>query len=213
MDTTTYIDIENGERETVFFFMLNAFLCARIDTANESDGDEEVNVYMAYLLESLVDGSFYAEHGDSLAFSPLDVYAKANESDETRYKLDIYRRNADSRLIAFALFDGWGDHESRYRRDSTPRDSYLDEARQYYGWASVFCGRLPSRYHALCTTLDKISSSFDSYVGILDHMSSHYMNLLRRMTPGEIFHLEREAHQAALPQIEEHALDRLLVLR
>ena len=127
MDATTYIDIENGERETVFFFMLNAFLCARIDTANESEGDEEVNVYMAYLLESLVDGTFYAEYGDSLAFTPLDVYAKANERDETRYKLDIYRRNADFRLIAFALFDGWGDHESRYRRNFTPRDSYLVE--------------------------------------------------------------------------------------
>ena len=169
-----------------------------------------MNVYIAYLLQSLVDGSFYADHGDSLAVTPLDVYAKAEESDANGYKLDVYRRNADYRLVAFALFDGWGDHESRYRRNSTPSASYLDEARQYYSWASVFCSRLPAKYHGLCDTLDKISSSFDSYVDILNHMSSHYMHLLRRLTPGEIFHLERGAHEAALPQIEEQALDRLL---
>ena len=89
-------------------------------------------------------------------------------------------------------------------------NAYLVEAQQYYRWASVFCSRLPSKYHGLCQTLDKISSSFDSYIDILNHMSSHYMHLLRRLTPGEMFHLEREAHEAALPQIEEHALDRLL---
>ena len=210
MKTTRYVDIESGERETVFFFMLNAFLCARIDTANESENDEEVNVYMAYLLESLVDGSFYANHGDRLAVTPLDVYAKVEESDEARFKLDVYRRNADFRLVAFALFDGWGDHESRYRRTITPKDSYLDEARQYYGWASAFCSRLPSKYGALSVTLDKISGGFDCYVDVLNHMSSHYMHLLRRMTTGEMFHLEREAHEAALPEIEEQALDRLL---
>lgn len=210
LDTNSYVDIESGERETVFFFMLNAFLCSRIDTANDSEGDEVVNVYMAYLLESLVDGSFYTNHGDRLAVTPVDVFAKVEEHDEARHKLEVYRRNADFRLVAFALFDGWGEYESRYRKNITPKDSYLDEARQYYGWASSFCNRLPDKYSGLSDTLDKISSSFDCYVDVLNHMSSNYMHLLRRLTVGEMFHLEREAHEAAMPDIEEQALDRLL---
>ena len=109
---TKYTDLGNGRRETVFFFMLNAYLNSRIDTNNESNGDEEVNMYMAALLESLVDGSFYVDHADSLAPTPTDVFSKIEDSHSDRRKFDVYRTNADHRLVAFGLFAGWG-HEAR----------------------------------------------------------------------------------------------------
>ncbi|MCH7790061.1 MAG: hypothetical protein IH940_11570 [Acidobacteria bacterium] len=112
--------------------------------------------------------------------------------------------------MAFGLFDGWGEHRSLYRRTCTPDESYLEEAQQYYSWAALFCARLPDRYNGLGGTLEKIATGFDTYLDVLRYMGSHYFHLLYRLTPGEVFHLERDAHQAALPHIEEQALDRML---
>ena len=207
---TQYANLNGGARETVFFFMLNAYLSARIDTAHESDGDEEVNVYMAFLLESLVDGSFYLEHGEKLATTPDDVFQKVGRDDSDRHKLDVYRSNADHRLIAFGLFDGWGGHRSLYRQATTPDESYLEEAQRFYGWAAAFGGRMPANYRGLATTLEKISADFTTYVDVLGYMGSHYMNLIARLSPGELFHLEREAHEAAVPMIKEQTLDGML---
>ena len=207
--TTKYTDLDSGQRETVFFFMLNAYLNARIDTENESDGDEEVNMYMAHLLESLVDGSFYVNHADELAPTSLDVFSKVEDSDSARRKVDVYRTNADHRLVAFGLFDGWGGHRSLYRRSCTPNESYLEEAQRYYGWAALFCTRLP-HCSGLGGTLEKIAVHFNTYLDVFNYMGTHYLHLLHRLTPGEVYHLERKAHEAALPRIEEQALDRML---
>ena len=137
MDSTAYLDLRNGEREPLFFFMLNAYLQSRIETDHESDGDEEVNVYLAGLLHSLVDGRFYADNVDRLATSALDVCQKAEESGTDRGKTNVYRTNADHRLMAFGLFSGFGDHVSLYRRGTTPDEAYIDEARQFYSWAGA----------------------------------------------------------------------------
>ena len=210
MEMATYCDIDTGERQTVFFFMLNAYLHARIDTENESDGDEEVNVYMAYLLQSLADGTFYTANGDNLALTPFDVHRKVELENSDRHKVRVYRANADHRLIAFGLFDGWGEHRSVYRQSFTTSDSYLEEARQYYAWAALFSNRMPARYGAMAVTLGKIASRFDTYLDVLKHIGLSYFDFIERLTPGELFHLEKQAHAAALPKISEHALDRLL---
>ena len=108
MDSTAYLDLRSGESEPLFFFMLNAYLQSRIETDHESDGDEEVNVYLASLLHSLVDGRFFAASVDRLASSALDVCQKAEESGTDRGRTNIYRTNADHRLMAFGLFSGFG---------------------------------------------------------------------------------------------------------
>ncbi len=41
-------------------------------------------------------------------------------------------------------------------------------------------------------------------------MAAHHMDLMERLSPGQTWHLEHEAHEAALPQIEAHALDHML---
>ena len=210
MTAMQYTEIDSGASETVFFFMLNAYLNSRIDTSNESNGDEEVNVYIAYLLQSLVDGSFYVDHGEELAHTPLDVFHKVELEDSDRHKLAVYRANADHRLISFGLFDGWGGHRSLYRQATTPDESYLDEAQRFYGWAAAFGARLPGKYGGLALTLEKIAAEFATYLDVLAYMSTHYLHLIQRLSPGEVYHLERDAHTSAMPKIEEHVLDRML---
>lgn len=210
MDSSAYLDLHNGEREPLFFFMLNAYLQSRIETDHESDGDEEVNVYLAGLLHSLVDGRFYADNVDHLATSALDVCERADQVGTDRGKASVYRTNADHRLMAFGLFAGFGEHASLYRRTMTPDTAYIDEAQQFYSWAALFCARLPSKYRGLATTLEKLADDFDTYHEVLGHMAANHMDLMQRLSPGQTFHLEREAHAAAMPALEEQALDRML---
>ena len=38
-----YTDLASEEQEQIFFFLLNAFLCSRLDTGNETEQDEALN--------------------------------------------------------------------------------------------------------------------------------------------------------------------------
>ena len=210
MDSATYLDLHHGEQETLFFFLLNAYLQSRIDTDNETDGDEEVNVYLAGLLHDIVDGRFYSDNVERLATSSLDVCQLADACGTPRGKTQVYRTNADHRLLAFGLFAGWGEQTSLYRRTQTPDAAHAEAAQQFYAWAALFCARLPERYRGLATTLEKLADGFETYHAVLIHMAGHHLGLMERLSPGQTWHLEREAHRAALPQIEEHALDRML---
>lgn len=210
MQDVGYLDLKTHEQETLFFFMLNAFLCSRLDTDKNSDGDEEVNMYMAHLLLSLVDGRFYTEHTDALGSTPEEVFAKAEQEDTPRHKLQVYRANADHRLVSFGLFSGAGERQSRYRQAFANPAAYLEEAQQYYHWASLFGHRLPTKYQGLALALAKIAAHFETYCTVITHLSATYLQLMPRLNSGELFHLEREAHQAAQPYIQEEALNRLL---
>ena len=209
MQDADYIDLQNGEREPLFFFMLNAYLCSRLDIEQESDEDEEVNVYIAHLLHSLVDGTFYTENAEVLADAPYDVFAKVEERASDRHKLKVYRTNADHRLVAYGLFDGFGNHQGLYRKSTTPQECYLEQAQQYYGWAACFSERLP-RHQGLACALHKLARDFEMYQSVLSHMGATYFGLMSRLSPGEIFHLERQAHEAAKPVLREGALDQML---
>ncbi|MBI92636.1 MAG: hypothetical protein CME05_05410 [Gemmatimonadaceae bacterium] len=57
---------------------------------------------------------------------------------------------------------------------------------------------------------DPLANDFETYHGVLDHMARHHLDLLPRLSRGQAFHLEHGAHEAALPAIQEHALDRML---
>ncbi|MBI1961312.1 MAG: hypothetical protein HY473_02590 [Candidatus Sungbacteria bacterium] len=207
-----YVDLGNGERETMLFFLLNALLQSRIETGHESDGDEEVNVYITGLLHSIVDGTFYVDNGGRLAASPLDVAQIAGQAGTVRGKASVYRTNADCRLMEFGLFSGCGGYVSLYRQAMTPQpaETYLEQAEQFYAWAALLCSRMPARYRGLALTLYKLAEGFDIYRQVLSHMGANYIGLLARLSAGQMAHLEHDAHQAALPAIAEHALDRML---
>ena len=69
---------------------------------------------------------------------------------------------------------------------------------------------MPSHYRGLALTLWKLGKGFDTYCQVLVHMAANHLNLLARLSPGQVWHMERAANTAAGPAIEEHALDRML---
>lgn len=77
-----------------------------------SRGREEVNTYLAHLLLSLADGRFYTEHTEVLGATSAEVFAKAEEEDTPRHKVQVYRATADHRLVSFGVFSGAGERQS-----------------------------------------------------------------------------------------------------
>ncbi|MSR83354.1 MAG: hypothetical protein EXS58_10600 [Candidatus Latescibacteria bacterium] len=167
-------------------------------------------MYMAHLLLSLTDGRFYTEHTEVLGSTPAEVFAKAEKEDTPRHKLQVYKANADHRLVSFGLFSGAGERQSRYRQTFANPAAYLEEAQQYYHWAALFGHCLPAKSQGLALALAKIAAHFETYCTVLTHLSATYLQLMPRLSSGELFHLERETNQAAQPYIQEEALNRLL---
>lgn len=205
-----FMDMKTGKQQTLLFFMFNSFLFSRIEINKETDGDEEVNVYMAHLLLSLVDGRLFSEHADRLAITPADVFLKAEQEDSPRRKFQVYRANADHRLIFYCVFSGTGKHQSLYRQQFTLPESYPEEAQTYYGRAALAAFRLPTRYQGLALAINKIAENFETYRAILTHMSGNYLNLYCQITPGQLFHLQHEANKVTSPEIKKIALDQML---
>ena len=93
-----------------------------------AEEDEEGNVYIAHLLHLLVDGTFYTQKAEVLADAPYDVFSQVEASESDRYKVKVYHTNADHRLVAQALFAGFGSHKGFYRKSTTPQECYLEQA-------------------------------------------------------------------------------------
>jgi len=53
--------------------------------------------------------------------------------------------------------------------------------------------------------LEKLSVGFDKYIRILSHMRGEYLDLMKRLSQGEVYHLERS--------VDEHAQQELLRLK
>ena len=94
-----------------------------------TEEDEEVNVYIANLLHSLVEGTFYTQNAEVLADAPYDVFSQVEASESDR-------------------------HKGFYRKNTTPQECYLEQAQQYYGWAACFPNdcRAAGDWRARCTS-------------------------------------------------------------
>ncbi|MDP6776308.1 MAG: hypothetical protein QGI83_06055 [Candidatus Latescibacteria bacterium] len=210
MKSYPYQVVGTGEREESLFFMLDALLRSRIETGEETTDDEDVNVYLASLLHSFLDRSFFCDNGDCLSSYGVDVFALAEGSNDLRTKYHVYKGNADYALVSVGVF------EQPYCREATPHASEFAEeatvarAKLYYGCASDCSRRLARRKTGVTGVLEKLCGRIETYLKILSHMRAAYLHLLRRLTDGEMFHLQREAQKEAVEGISEESRDRFL---
>ena len=153
--------------------------------------DEDVNVYLASLLTSHVyDGGKATAH----LVMPYDVslFEAAARESEPRRRFELYRANADHILVRMGIFD----NPSGRRPCSAPhmsmsREGWLGRGSAYYrlAWASAMeTFRRPT---AVGDVMEKLSSAFERYVGVLSGMRSSRLGIVPRLSDGSIFHLGR----------------------
>jgi hypothetical protein len=185
--------------QTSYFFMLNCLLHSRVHTGLESNSefyDEDVNVYLAHLLNSHIDPARSAAAAEYVAPDDATVHRMIADAGDDRQRYRIYKTNADFLLIAVTIFDVFEDrHYNRHPALHIPRESHIAKAAVYYSLAASYASRLGCGPASLAATLQKLSDGIESYVRILAYLRGHYFDLIRRYSLGELFHLERSIQE------------------
>jgi hypothetical protein len=185
--------------QTSYFFMLNCLLHSRVHTGLESNSefyDEDVNVYLAHLLNAHIDPARAAHAAEWIAPDDATVHRMIADAPDDRQRYQIYKANADFLLVAVTIFDVFEDrHYNRHPAFHIPRESHIGRAALYYSLAASHAARLSSGPASLAPTLAKISEGIETYVRILAYLRGHYLDLIRRYSVGELFHLERSIQE------------------
>ncbi|MFH1865317.1 MAG: hypothetical protein ABIK85_05480 [Candidatus Eisenbacteria bacterium] len=195
--------------QTSYFFMLNCLLHSRVNIGIESNSevyDEDVNVYLAHLLNAHIDPRYLLRVSRYVAPTDADVAASFDSKADCRSRYETYKANADFLLMAVSVFDLFGEpRHSRPHQLRTPKQAYIGRAALYYSIASSYATKLAHGESPIADTLLKLSEGLEDYVKILSYMRGQYLDFIRRYSPGELFHLDR-----ALEEIEkDETIERL----
>jgi hypothetical protein len=186
--------------EQAHFFIMNCLLYSRMEAGfptNDDGFDEDVNVYLAGLLTSII----YSQKREKLAalVQPSDaaLCEAAAAAPAPREKSLLYRSNADHMLVSLGVFR----NARRRRPDSVPHlglpaSVYIGRGKAYYAIARSYELQARRGPTALGEVLGKLSARFERYVSVLSLMGGEHLNIFRQISDGEVFHLERASRSS-----------------
>jgi hypothetical protein len=220
-----YLELPTSGRELrpTYLFMMKCLLYSRMETglvSNKDYYDEDVNVYIAHLLNSFINPGYVERARSFLSKYDTEVFRRLGESRDARLKYTLYKTNADFLLVSLGIFDNpaacAGPAESipgPPRGDSRPVEAAdLGRGRSYYRFAYSYSQQIHGRNAAVTDVLEKLSVGFDKYLRVLAHMRGEYLNLVRSLSRGEIYHLERVVNESAREDSIKGKQDELLDL-
>jgi hypothetical protein len=180
--------------QEAYFFMMNALLHSRMEAgfpSNDDCFDEDVNVYLAGLLASLVHPRGGRDGARGMSPGDASLFEAAGAAALTREKYDLYRRAGDSLLVSLGIFK----NARAKRPDSVPHLSLSDAAhigrgKAYYAIARAYAAQIHRRNTAIGDVLGKLSDNSERYLGVLSLMGGEHLNIFKQLSQGELFHLE-----------------------
>jgi len=200
-------------REDVGYFFINSFLLSRIDSDLPSDlaeYDEDVNIYTAALLAGVVSGREDLLRADLVSTRDSDVFARVQDSKDRRLRYQVYKANADFLYVSLGVFtDALAPREAVASAD-TDSTRLTGRGKSYYQFASAYAERLYGSRAGIAEVMDKLSRNFEAYTKVMSWMSGEYLNLVRRLSEGEVFHIERDAQVRFEDAHKVHTWDVLL---
>jgi len=200
-------------REDVGYFFINSFLLSRIDSDLPSDlaeYDEDVNIYTAALLAGVVSGREDLLRADLVSTRDSDVFARVQDSKDRRLRYQVYKANADFLYVSLGVFtDALAPGEPVAAPDADAT-RLTGRGKSYYHFASAYAERLYGSRTGIAEVMDKLSRNFEAYTKVMSWMSGEYLNLVRRMSEGEVFHIERDAQVRFEDAHKVHTWDVLL---
>lgn len=205
--TRRKLDIGSGV-QTSYFFMLNSLLHSRMHTGLESNAefyDEDVNVYIAHLLNAYIDPRYTSRIEPLLAHNDAELRSKIDKSSDDRERYQIYRTNADALLLGLGVFGSLEDGHERADQPHAPRPAHVSRIASYYALAASYATKLGRGPSGVSHVLEKLSRGIENYVKILSYMRGQYLGFIRRYSPGELFHLDM-----AIKEVERDEMIRTL---
>lgn len=206
-----------------YYFMMRSLLHSRVDLDEDSDEntyEEDVNVYLAHLLQAFSDPVYLEGAKPYLHRYDHEVFRRLARATDARLKYKIYKTNADFLLVSIGIFDNPElallsrlPRVSRrlYRRNLEPtEEAVMGRGRTYYEFAYQYSQLVPRRHPALTQVLGKLSEGFDRYTRILAHLRGEYMDIVAELSRGEIYHLERTVDSQRQRQVLQQRQDAFL---
>lgn len=199
------------EPEEPTWFLLERLLRAREDLRMHTgmDGDDEdVNVYLSGLLAGILRAPDWEERNAAIVRSyEIDMARDLADADRAR-SFCVLKVNADNILVSLGIFRALPRRSTRYPNLS--RDDYVERGRNYYQRAASYRERIDRQTSGRADVLRKLAHGYDRYLKILDHMRDEYLHLRTTLSPGTIFHLEKDASTRAHDAKIQEAIDQLL---
>ena len=216
MNPRHYIDLKENTRDLqpTYYFMINCLLYSRMETglvSNQDFYDEDVNVYLAHLLHSFVNPDYVEQSRRFLSKYDTDVFRRLSQSTDARLKYQIYKTNADFLLVSIGIFDNPGSASSA-RRVQPAEEAYIGRGKTYYHFAYSYSQQMHRKNEGVSEVLEKLSVGFDKYIRILSHMRGEYLDLVKRLSNGEVYHLERSVDEHSQQELLRVKQDELLEL-
>ena len=105
-----YLELPATARELrpTYLFMMKCLLYSRMETglvSNKDYYDEDVNVYIAHLLNSFIHPEFLERARPFLSRYDTEVFKRLSASRDARLKYTLYKTNADFLLVSLGIFD------------------------------------------------------------------------------------------------------------
>ena len=188
--------------------MINCLLYSRMETglvSNQDCYDEDVNVYLAHLLHSFINPEYVDQSRRFLSRYDTDVFRRLSHSTDARLKYQIYKTNADFLLVSIGIFDSPVLAGGTRPRVQPSEEAYVGRGKTYYHFAYTYSQQMHRRNAGVGEVLEKLSTGFEKYLRILSHMRGEYLDLMKRFSQGEVYHLERS--------VDEHQQQELLRLK
>ncbi len=194
--STTFTPLGKADPESTrtCFFMMNNLLYSRMESgfpSNDEYFDEDVNVYIADLLASLIQPEHHENLLKYVVPYDLSLFEKFDGENDPRIKFNVYRTNADFLLLSLGLFD----NPKRVRPNSAVHMkikplSYIGRGKTYYSLAQSYLVKASCKQSAMADVMGKLSRGFEKYTKILSVLRSEYFNIIGHISEGELFHLE-----------------------
>jgi hypothetical protein len=217
MNPRHYVDLKETRRDLqpTYYFMINCLLYSRMETglvSNQDFYDEDVNVYLAHLLHSFINPEYVEQSKKFLSKYDTDVFRRLATSSDARLKYLVYKTNADFLLVSIGIFDNPAAADGHKGKLQPGEEAFVGRGKAYYHFAYSYSQQMHRRSQGVGDVLEKLSVGFDKYLKILSHMRGEYLDLMKRLSHGEVYHLERSVNEQSRQELLRVKQDELLEL-
>jgi hypothetical protein len=113
--------------------------------------------------------------------------------------------------VSVGIFENPANDPDGHKQWKPREEAYIGRGKTYYHFAYSYSQRIFRKNAGVPEVLEKLSVGFEKYARILSHMRGEYLNLVRRLSKGEVYHLEKtiskEQEKQVLAEKEDLFLD------
>lgn len=207
-----FYDFEKkGIRETNFFF-LEHVLKARADLNMESgrtEYDQEINVYLAGLLNSLIESNVFLTQKPYISAFDTDIRTWLENHPGLRNEYMVYRDNADFGLVFLGLFLGHK-HQGSYQQTVMAETDENGRVALYYELAASALAHLQGNTISLVSVFQALADNMTDILQILRRTANTYFDMMEKISEGSLYHLEKELDNLEARKFYNSKLDLFL---